>query len=73
MLDRDVKEPVAYLLGVPRHKIGLALKCMCTWPLHILTFKETGEAFSDELASWDLLGFIYGKHFARIERYYGKG
>jgi glycosyltransferase involved in cell wall biosynthesis len=73
ILDRDAKEPVAYLLGVPRHRIGLALKCMGTWPLHILTFKETGAAFSDELASWDLLGFIYGKHFARIERYYNKG
>ena len=70
VMDRTSREPVAYLLGVPRHKVGLALKCMFTWPVHIVKPNETGKAFSDELASWDLFGFIYGKYFARIERYY---
>jgi hypothetical protein len=70
VMDRTSRGPVAYLLGVPRHKVGLALKCMFAWPVHIVKPNGTGKAFSDELASWDLFGFIYGKFFARIERYY---
>ena len=72
VLDRDVKEPVAYFLGVPRHKIGSALKCMLLWPVSILKPGESGKAFSYELASWDLLGFVYGRYFFNIGKFYGK-
>jgi hypothetical protein len=34
--------------------------------------KEYGLAFSAELASWDLIGFIYGRHFMQIDQFYGK-
>jgi hypothetical protein len=40
--------------------------------MHLFITREAGHAFSDELALWDLLGFIYGKHFIRIEKYHGK-
>ena len=70
--DKDFKEPVAYTLGVPRYRIGRALKGLATLPRHLLSAGGAGQAFADELATWDLLGFIYGKHFIRIERYYAK-
>lgn len=70
--DKDAKEPVAYTLGIPRYRIGLAIKGLASLPGHLLSAKGAGQAFADELASWDLLGFIYGKHFIRIERYYAK-
>jgi hypothetical protein len=41
-------------------------------PARLVFRKQTGETFASELASWDLLGFIYGKYFVNIERYYGK-
>lgn len=71
VLARDQKEPVAYTLGVPRYKIGRALKGLTSLPSHILS-RKPGSAFANELSLWDLLGFIYGRHFIRIERYYAK-
>ena len=70
--DKDFPEPVAYTFGVPRYRIGRALKGLASLPKHLLSRNNAGQAFADELASWDLLGFIYGKHFIRIERYYAK-
>lgn len=69
--DKDFKEPVIYAFGIPRHRIGRALKGLASLPRHILA-RKAGQAFADELTLWDLLGFIYGKHFIRIERYYAK-
>ena len=70
--DKDYKEPVAYTLGVPRYKIGRAFKGLFSLPMHLISRHKAGQAFADELATWDLLGFIYGKHFIRIEKYYAK-
>lgn len=72
VVDRELKEPVSYMFGVPRYRIGRAIKGLISLPLHLLSPQSAGQAFADELASWDLLGFIYGKHFIRIERYYAK-
>ncbi len=69
--DKDLKEPVAYTLGVPRYRIGRVMKGLVSFPRHLASSK-TGEAFADELTLWDLLGFIYGKHFARIDKYYAQ-
>jgi hypothetical protein len=41
-------------------------------PKHLISPEGAGQAFADELASWDLLGFIYGRYFVRMERYYTK-
>lgn len=70
--DKDFKEPVTYIFGIPRYKIGRALKGLAYLPVRIFPRHRPGETFAGELASWDLFGFIYGKYFIRIERYYGK-
>ena len=70
VLDREVREPAAYLCGIPRHRIGRALRSLFALPRHFLSRGGKGQAFADELASWDLLGFIHGKYFFRVERHY---
>jgi glycosyltransferase involved in cell wall biosynthesis len=70
--DRESKETLPYLLGVPRHRVGRALKGLLSMPKHLMSPEGAGQAFADELASWDLLGFIYGRYFVRMERYYTK-
>ena len=70
--DRDLKAPVRYTLGIPRHLIGGAFRGLASLPRHLFFTGEAAQAFADELASWDMLGFIYGKHFVRIEKFYGK-
>ena len=72
VLARESNEPVAHTLGVPRYRIGRAFKGMVSLPFHLLSRGGSGKAFSDEFASWDLAGFIYGRHFARFERLYAK-
>jgi glycosyltransferase involved in cell wall biosynthesis len=70
VLDRELREPVAYAFGIPRHRIGRAVKGLMSYPQHLLSGKGKGQAFADELATWDLFGFIYGKHFINIDAYY---
>ena len=69
VLDRELREPVTYLLGIPRHRIGRAIRSALALPYHALT-RQHGQAFADELAVWDLIGFIYGKRFIQIEKFY---
>jgi glucosyl-dolichyl phosphate glucuronosyltransferase len=70
VLDRDVQEKVPYLFGVPRYKIGRAFRGLMSLPMHRLGKKNKGQAFADELASWDLVGFVYGKYFFQEPRHY---
>ena len=70
VLDRELKEPVTYMLGIPRHRIGRALRGLCAIPHQLLSKDGKGRAFANELAVWDLMGFVHGKHFARIEGLY---
>ena len=70
VLDREQRQPVRYLLGVPRHLFGRALRCMLLFPRHRLQKGGKGQAFANALALWDLFGFIYGKHFARLKNLY---
>ena len=72
VLDRETPESVPYLGGVPRYKIGKALRALLDLPRHRFARNGKGQAFADELASWDLAGFIYGKHFFRTETYYAE-
>lgn len=67
VLDRELREPVTYLFGVPRHRFGRAVKSLFAIP----NSKSKGHAFANELALWDLAGFIHGKFFLRVERMYG--
>ncbi len=70
--DRGLKESLPYVLGIPRFRIGRAVRGLISIPKYLLSREGAGQAFAAELASWDLLGFIYGKHFVRMERYYTK-
>ena len=70
VLDRDLQEPLPYLLGVPRYRVGRALRNLLAIPKHALSKGSKGQVFSDELAAWDLFGFIYGKHFAHVGHLY---
>jgi glycosyltransferase involved in cell wall biosynthesis len=72
VLDREIQEPVAYAAGIPRYKFGRAIRGLALMPRDWLAKDRQGQTFADELASWDLAGFIYGKHFIRIDRYYAQ-
>jgi glycosyltransferase involved in cell wall biosynthesis len=71
VMDRDSKAPHDYILGIPRYRIGRALRGLGLLPRHLFA-RDAGLALADELASWELLGFIYGRHFMRIGKYYGR-
>ena len=70
VLDREQRQAVRYLLGVPRYMFGRALRSLISIPGQALRRGGKGRAFAHELAFWDLVGFIYGKHFARPEALY---
>ncbi len=72
VLDRDLREPVPYTFGLPRYRIGRALQGLVAWVKYSVRQLNAAKAFAAELTLWDLGGFIHGKHFARIERYYEK-
>lgn len=70
VLDRTRQDKsVAYFLGVPRYRMGQALRGLFAAPMHLLQ-KRKGEALRSELAAWDLVGFIHGKFFLRVESLY---
>jgi glycosyltransferase involved in cell wall biosynthesis len=62
VLDRERPAPVAYLAGIPRHLFGTAARGMARWAVSLAGLRRAPEAFSGELAVWDLAGFLYGKH-----------
>lgn len=70
--DREAREQVSYTFGIPRYRIGRAVKGLVSMPRHLLSSKGTAQAFASELAVWDLFGFIHGKHFINMDRYYAK-
>lgn len=72
LADAELKEAVPYAFGVPRYRIRKALGGILSYPKNLLSKRGLSRAFSGELAIWDLLGFIYGKYFIRIEKYYAK-
>jgi glycosyltransferase involved in cell wall biosynthesis len=65
VLDRRRPAPVPYLLGVPRYMIGVAVSATIDTARRIVERREPVQAFKNELAWWDLLGFFYGKHVHR--------
>ncbi len=70
----DTKRParVTYLLGVPRYMVGEAVKGSLDTLRHVFGPPEPARSFKDELAWWDLAGFVYGKYFYRFEQYVGR-
>ncbi len=70
VLDREVSEAVSYFLGVPRYKIGRAFRGLLQLPNDRLAKRSKAHAFADELACWDLAGFIHGKYFFNEPHHY---
>jgi glycosyltransferase involved in cell wall biosynthesis len=69
VLDRRRPVPVRYLLGVPRYLVGVAFRGAIDNIRLLFTDREPARMFNNELAWWDLAGFIYGKHGSRIEQF----
>lgn len=67
LVERHEPEPVSHLFGVPRYRIGRAIRGLLLLPLR---WYSKVAAFDRELAIWDLAGFIYGKYFFRPESHY---
>lgn len=65
--DREHRESVAYIFGVPRYRIGKALRSLLSVPLT----RSKGRRFAHELGLWDLLGFLHGRFFFNPEKHYG--
>src|SRR5580658_2915314 len=70
LLSREQPEAAPHLFGIPRHRIGRAVRSLFRLPVDRLASGGKGKAFADELAVWDLAGFIHGKYFFRPDSYY---
>jgi glycosyltransferase involved in cell wall biosynthesis len=70
--DRKRKELVPYFFGVPRYRIMRGCKGLFRIPRNLSPITGSSADFAQELAFWDLLGFIYGKYFIRIGSYYAE-
>jgi glucosyl-dolichyl phosphate glucuronosyltransferase len=64
------QEPsLTHLLGIPRCRMGRALRGLTSFPRHLFLTRDTGQALADELPSWHLPGHIHERHSLRIEGY----
>jgi glycosyltransferase involved in cell wall biosynthesis len=68
--DRDQKEPVPYLLGLPRYRVRAALSGLFFLPANLSEHQGSPHAFTRELPLWDALGFLRGKFFTNIASLY---
>ena len=66
MLDRRQPAAVPYVLGVRRYMIGVAVRRTIDMIRTLFGRRDPERIFKDELAWWDLAGFIYGKHVYRF-------
>jgi glycosyltransferase involved in cell wall biosynthesis len=65
ILDHQQPEDVVYVLGVPRHMIGTAVRSTLDTVTRFFGPGARARRFANELAWWDLAGFVYGKHWQR--------
>ena len=63
ILDRQQPQDVAYLLGVPRYLYGRAVRSAAEIAASIVRGPQPARRFEAELAWWDLIGFVWGKHW----------
>jgi glycosyltransferase involved in cell wall biosynthesis len=68
VIDRQRSANVTYLAGVPRYRIGRALRGMSQLIRLPLGGSNAAARFESELAWWDLAGFFWGKHFYKVPR-----
>jgi glucosyl-dolichyl phosphate glucuronosyltransferase len=68
-IDRRRPANVPYLLGVPRYIIGVAVRGTFQTIRSLFGAWDPAHIFKNELAWWDLAGFVYGKHFSGLDRW----
>ncbi len=68
--DKKRKENVRYALSIPRYRIMRGIDGFFDIPRNLFSRSASGMSFARELFFWDLLGFVYGKHFIQIGSYY---
>jgi hypothetical protein len=68
-IDRRRPAAVPYLLGVPRYMVGVAVRGAMDTLRSMFQRRDAARTFKNELAWWDLAGFVYGKHFAAVDRW----
>jgi glycosyltransferase involved in cell wall biosynthesis len=67
VLDRRQPRTVPYVLGVPRYRIGAAVRGTIDAFRTSFGPGDPARIFAHELAWWELTGLFYGKHFYRAE------
>lgn len=72
VLSKELPEPVKYVCGIPTYRVGRAFRALLTMPGRMLNRKSKGQSFANELAVWDLAGFVYGRFWVRIEDHYAE-
>jgi glucosyl-dolichyl phosphate glucuronosyltransferase len=68
VMDRHRPEPVKYFAGIPRYVIGRAARGVTRLSAHVLGLRREPDdrvRFENELACWDLVGLVWGRHFSR--------
>lgn len=63
---RSRRQPVAHLAGIPRYRIGNAVRGILRTGAGLLRGgRNAAERFAEELAIWDVLGYVYGRYLYR--------
>jgi glycosyltransferase involved in cell wall biosynthesis len=68
--DKKRKEPVRYFFSIPRYRVMRGIDGFFDIPRNLSSRFVSGKSFARELFFWDLVGFVYGKHFVKIDSYY---
>jgi glycosyltransferase involved in cell wall biosynthesis len=69
VMDRSRPAAVAYLAGIPRYRIGRAVRGVVDLARTAAARvrRTSADRFENELALWDVVGFFWGKHFHRTD------
>ncbi len=64
---RTRRQPVAHVAGIPRYRIGNAVRGMWKTAAGLIKGgQSSAERFADELALWDVLGYMFGRYLYRL-------
>jgi len=67
---RDSVAQERSLFGIPRYRVGAAVRGILKLIRYSFRGTTKGKAFAGELASWELAGFVYGRYFVQIQKLY---
>lgn len=74
IMDRDIREPVVYLAGLPRYRIGAAVRALpCALAGVCGIARDRRRAVSDLMSVIDLAGFALGRFVYPVKAQRGNG